>query len=104
MFPPFGQPSANDSLHVNFPMMLDMVVNLYDIPNTKLDFDLLPCPPPHKLKKSYDCIWKFQLEWGTKLPWVEGVLPLIVFFTMLDARFVAPLTRSHVCLLPSGIH
>jgi hypothetical protein len=54
LFPPFGQPSVNDSLHINFPMMLNMVVNLHDISNIKLKFDLLPCPPLHKLKKSYD--------------------------------------------------
>lgn len=31
-------------------------------------------------------------------------LPLVVFFTMLHARFIAPLIRSVHCLLPSGIH
>jgi hypothetical protein len=31
-------------------------------------------------------------------------LPLMVFFAMLDARFVAPLIKSPICLLPSRIH
>ncbi len=82
LFPPYGQPSSNDNLHVNSPMMSNMVVNLNDFPNIKSYFDLLPCPPPCKFKKSYNHTQKFQLEWVTKLLWVEGVLAIDGVFTM----------------------
>ncbi len=74
--PPFN------TLRVNFPTTLDMVVNLSDLLNTESDLDLLPCTPPHKLKKfhklkkSYDHTWKFQLEWVVKLPWAKCVLAI----------------------------
>jgi hypothetical protein len=54
LFPPYGQPSSSDNLHVDFPTMSNMVVNLSDLLNTKLDLDLLHCTPTHKLKKYYD--------------------------------------------------
>jgi hypothetical protein len=28
----------------------------------------------NEAKKSYDNIWKFQIEWVAKLPWVEGLM------------------------------
>ncbi len=104
LFPPFGQPSANDSLHVNSPMMSNMVVNLNDILNIELDFDLLPCPPPHKLKNLMIIPRSLKLSGLLNCLGLKVSLPLMVFFTMLDARFVAPLTKSHVYLLPHGIH
>jgi hypothetical protein len=64
LFPPYGQPSSNDNLHVNFPTMLDMVVNMSDLLDIESNLDLLPCTPPHKLKKSDDHTWKFQLGMG----------------------------------------
>jgi hypothetical protein len=39
--------------------MLNMVIDLSDLLDTKLDLDLLPCPPPHKFKKNYDCTSDF---------------------------------------------
>jgi hypothetical protein len=51
-----------------------MVVNSSDFLNTESDLDLLPCTPLHKLKKSYDHTWKFQLKWAIKLPWAKCVL------------------------------
>jgi hypothetical protein len=77
-----------------------MVVNLNDIPNTKLDFDLLPCTPPHKLKKSYDCIWKFQLEWATKLPWVEGVLATDGVFHNVRCKVCSTISKKPCLLTP----
>jgi len=74
LFLPSGQPNLSDNLHVDSPMMLDMVIDSSDLLDTKLDLDLLPCLPPHKLRKFYDCILNFQLQWVAKLPWVEGVL------------------------------
>jgi hypothetical protein len=44
--------------------------------DTKLDLDLSPNPPSHKLEKSYDCTQKFQLEWVAKLHWAQGVLTI----------------------------
>ncbi len=72
---PSRHPSSSSNVHVESPMSLNKFVDLNDFPNTKLDLHLLyQCPPPQKFKKSYDRICKFQLEWATKLPWVEGVL------------------------------
>ncbi len=31
-------------------------------------------------KKSYDIIWKFQIEWTTKLPWAKGLVAKMVKF------------------------
>ncbi len=76
MFPPFWQPNSNDNLHVDSPMTSNMLVDLSDLHDTKLDLDLLPCPPFHKLKKFYDCTQKFQLEWVVKLHWAQGVLTI----------------------------
>ncbi len=28
----------------------------------------------NKLKKSHDRTWKFEIEWATKLPWVEDLV------------------------------
>jgi len=70
------QPNSSDNLHVDSPMMSDMVIDLSDLLDIRLDLDLLPCPPPHKLKKFYDHISNFQLEWVVKLFYVEGVLAI----------------------------
>jgi hypothetical protein len=85
-------------------MMLDMVIDLSDLLDTKLDLHLLPCLPPHKLKKFYDYILNFQLQWVVNYLGLRVSLPLIMFFTLLDARFVALLIGSPTCLFPNGIH
>jgi hypothetical protein len=85
-------------------MMSDMVIDLSDLLDTKLDLDLFPCPPPHKLKTFYDRTSNFQLEWLPKLPGLGLSLPSMMFFTLLDARFVALLIGSCVCLLPNGTY
>jgi hypothetical protein len=41
-----------------------------------------------KIKKSYDNTWKFQIEWATRLPWVEGFV--------LDGLFIRNV-RCKVC-------
>ncbi len=66
----------SDNLHVNSPTTLDLLVDLSDLHDIKLDLDLLPCPPSHKLKMSYDCTQKFQFEWVAKLHWAQGVLTI----------------------------
>jgi hypothetical protein len=49
-------------------------VNLSDLPYIESDPNLLhQCPPFQKLKNSYDCTCKFQLECVAKLPWAERV-------------------------------
>jgi hypothetical protein len=74
-------------------MSLDKPMNLSDLPYIELDPNLLhQCLPLQKLKKSYDCTCKFQLEWVAKLPWVEESLLLMASYTMFDVRFVALLT------------
>jgi hypothetical protein len=72
---PFGHPSSNSNVHVESPMSLDKFVDLNDFLHIKLDLDLLyQSPPLQKFNKSFDDTCKFQLEWATKLPWVEGIL------------------------------
>jgi hypothetical protein len=44
------------------------------MPNISSNPNLVPCILIEKLKKSYDCTRKFQLEWVAKQPSVEGVL------------------------------
>jgi hypothetical protein len=53
-----------------------MLVDLNDLHDIKLNLDLLPCFPFHKLKKFYDCTQKFQFEWAAKLHWAQGVLTI----------------------------
>jgi hypothetical protein len=73
---PSGHHNWSSNIHVESPMSLNKFVDLSDFPDTKLNLDLLyQCPPFEKFKKYYDRMCKFQLEWATKLPWVEGVLP-----------------------------
>ncbi len=101
---PSRHPSSSSNVHVESPMSLNKFVDLNDFPNTKLDLHLLyQCPPPQKFKKSYDRICKFQLEWATKLPWVEGSLPLMTFYTMSNIGFVVISTNTHCCLVTNGI-
>jgi hypothetical protein len=75
LFPTYAHPSlSGSSLHVDSPTSSKKVIDS----SVMLDIDsnptLSPCPPTEKLKNLYDHTWKFQFEWATKLPWVEGVL------------------------------
>jgi hypothetical protein len=64
------------------------------------DIDLLPFPQPHKLKKSYDCTWKFQLEWAAKLPWVEGVLAINSVFHNVRCKVCNTIDKKPYLLAP----
>lgn len=69
------QPSSNGNIHVDSlaTSSKNMVISsdLHDIESNP---NLLHVRPLHKLKKSYDCTRKFQLDWATKLLCVVGVL------------------------------
>ncbi len=68
------QPSSSANIHVDFPSTsFKNVVILNDLLNMESNPNFLHVHPPKKLKKSYDYTRKFQLEWATKLPWVESV-------------------------------
>jgi hypothetical protein len=74
LFPSFVQPSLNANIHVDFLATFSKnVVILSVLFDMQSNLDLLPMHPPQKLKKSYDYIRKFQLEWVTKCPWAESV-------------------------------
>jgi len=81
-------------------MMLDMVIDLSDLLDTKLDLHLLPCLPPHKLKKFYDYILNFQLQWVVKLPWVEGVLAIDYVFHIVRCKVCSIIDRKPYLLIP----
>jgi hypothetical protein len=81
-------------------MMLDMVVNLNDFLDKKSNLDLLHFPPLHKLKKSYDRTWKFQLEWAAKLPWVEGVLATNGVFCNVRCKVCSTIDKKPYLLAP----
>ncbi len=75
LFPSFMQPSLNGNIHVDSlaTSSKNMVISS-DLHDIESNLNLLPMHPPHKLKKSYDCTRKFQLEWVVKLLWAVGVL------------------------------
>jgi hypothetical protein len=102
LFSPFGQPNLNGNLHVDFPMMLDMVIDLSDLLDTKLDIYLLPCPPPHKLKKFYDYTSNFQLEWVAKLCWIKGVLAIDDVLHNVRCKVCSIIDRKPCLLTPKG--
>jgi hypothetical protein len=39
-----------------------------------------------KIKKSYDSTWKFQIEWATRLPWVEAFVSDGFFFCNVGCK------------------
>jgi len=79
------------------------VVILSDLLNTKSNFDLLPMHPPQKLKKSYDYIRKFQLEWATKHFWAEGVLVTNGMFHNVSYKVCTTIDKKPYLLTPNGI-
>ncbi len=96
------QPNGN--IHVDsLATSSKNVVILSDLPNTKSDFDLLPMHPFQKLKKSYDYIRKFQLEWATKLLWVEGVLAINGEFHNVSYKVCTAIDKKPYLLTPNGI-
>jgi hypothetical protein len=64
------------------------------------DLTLLPCPPTKKLKKLYDHTRKFQLEWATKLPWVEGVLDNDGKLHMVECKVCSTINKKPYLLTP----
>jgi hypothetical protein len=63
LLPTYAHPSLNgNNLHVDSPTSSEKVIDWNDIPNTYLNLNSVPCPLAKKLKKSYDCTWKFQFD------------------------------------------
>jgi hypothetical protein len=82
-------------------MSLNKFVYLNDFPNIKLGLDLLyQCPPHQKFKKSYDRTCKFQLEWATKLPWVEGVLATYDILHNVQCRVCSTINKKSLLFGP----
>jgi len=75
------------------------MVILSDLHDIESNLNLLPMRPPHKLKKSYDCTKKFQLEWVAKLLWVVGVLVIDGVFHNVRCK-VCTIIDKKPCLLP----
>jgi hypothetical protein len=82
-------------------MSSDKHADLSDLPYIKSNPSLLhQCPLPQKLKKSYDCTCKFQLEWATKFPWVERVLVVNGILHNFWCRVYNIISRKPLLLAP----
>jgi len=84
-------------------MTSNMLVDLSDLHDTKLDLDLLPCLPSHKLKKIYDCNQNFQLEWVVKLHKAQGVLTIDGVFHNVKFKVCNTIDRKSCLLIRSQV-
>jgi len=95
------QPRSNGNIHVDsLAISSKNMVILNDLHDIKSNPNLLLMCPLHKLKKSYDCTKKFQLEWVAKLLWAIGVLVIDGVLHNVKCK-VCTIIDKKPCLLTS---
>lgn len=53
-------------------------------------------------KKSYNNIWKLQIKWATKMPWVEGIVVKDGFISMMKCKVCSLIEKKKKSWVASG--